>query len=167
MELMDYINRGGIIVYILIGLNIIGFSIILWKFLVLLIARAKRNDIVNNIVEFMKNNNEEFNIKSLDNKLRKEMAKLELGLNTIKIIATIAPLLGLLGTVIGVLQSFDSIAKLGLDNPSIFSAGISIALITTVAGMIVAIPHFIAYNYFVGALDKIENKLESNVLERL
>jgi biopolymer transport protein ExbB len=167
MELMTYIDRGGIIVYILIGLNIIGFSIIVWKFVVLLIARSKQNDIVENILDFTKENNEEFNIKSLDNILTKEMTKLELGLNTIQIIATISPLLGLLGTVIGVLHSFDSISKLGLGDPSIFSAGISIALITTVAGMIVAIPHFIAYNYFAGILEKIENNLESQVLKRL
>lgn len=167
MELMNYIDRGGIIVYILIGLNIIGFSIMIWKFIILLIARSKQHEIIDTILNFTKNNNEEFNIKSLDNILAKEMSRLEYGINTIKIIATIAPLLGLLGTVIGVLHSFDSISKLGLGDPSIFSAGISIALITTVAGMIVAIPHFIAYNYFAGILDKIENNLEAQVLQRL
>lgn len=167
MELMTYIDRGGMIVYILIALNIIGFSIIMWKFSVLLIVRSRQNKIVDTIVNFTKDNNEEFSIKSLDNILTKEMSKLEFGINTIQIIATIAPLLGLLGTVIGVLQSFDSIAKLGLGDPSIFSAGISIALITTVAGMIVAIPHFIAYNYFAGILNQIENNLEAQVLQRL
>ena len=167
MELMSYIDRGGIIVYILIGLNIIGFSIIIWKFVVLLMARINQNEIIENILNFINTNNDEFNTKSLDNILTKEMSKLEYGINTIQIIATIAPLLGLLGTVIGVLDSFDSIAKLGLGDPSIFSAGISMALITTVAGMIVAIPHFIAYNYFATILERIENNLESKVLERL
>ena len=167
MEIMEYIQRGGPIIYVLIGLNIIGFSIILWKLIVLLIARSKQNEIVENILNFTNNSNEQFELKALDNVLAKEMSKLEYGLNTINIIAVISPLLGLLGTVIGVLQSFDSISKLGLGDPSIFSAGISIALITTVAGMIVAIPHFVAYNYFTGILDKIENNIESQVLKRL
>ena len=108
-----------------------------------------------------------FSSKSLDNILRQKFTKLEYGLNTIKIISTISPLLGLLGTVIGVLHSFDSISKLGLGDPSVFSSVISIALITTIAGMIVAIPHYIAYNYFVGALDHIENSVEAEVLKKL
>ena len=80
---------------------------------------------------------------------------IESGLNTIKIIASLSPLIGLLGTVIGILNSFDSISHLGLGDPTVFSSGISIALITTVAGLIVAIPHYIGYNYFIGSLDKI------------
>jgi biopolymer transport protein ExbB len=64
-------------------------------------------------------------------------------------------------------MSFDSISKNGLGDPSIFSSGISIALITTVSGMIVAIPHFIAYNYFAVSLDKFENAIESEVLSKL
>ncbi len=167
MDLFSYIDRGGFIVYILLALNIIGFSIILWKFFVLAMARSKKEDIIESILLFIKQNNEKFSNKLLDNILAKKLSKLEQGMNTIKIISTVSPLLGLLGTVIGVLHSFDSISKLGLGDPSIFSAGISIALITTVAGMIVAIPHYIAYNYFIGILDNIENSLEAEVLKRL
>ena len=87
-----------------IGLNIIGFSIIIWKFVVLLMARIKQNEIIENILNFVNTNNDELNIKSLDNILTKEISKLECGLNTIQIIATISPFLGLLGTVIGVLR---------------------------------------------------------------
>ena len=96
-----------------------------------------------------------------------QIQKLESGLGTVKIIASIAPLIGLLGTVVGVLTAFDAIAQQGLGDPSIFSGGISIALITTVAGLIVAIPHYIGYNYFIGLLDTIELKLEKEVLEKL
>ena len=167
MDLLNYVDSGGFIVYILIGLNVIGFTIIIWKFFVLLIARKNKNEMVGSIIEFIKQNNEEFSSKSLDNVLRQKFTKLEYGLNTIKIISTVSPLLGLLGTVIGVLHSFDSISKLGLGNPSVFSSGISIALITTVAGMIVAIPHYIAYNYFVGVLDHAENGVEAEVLKKL
>ena len=167
MDFMQYIDRGGFIIYILIILNILGFTLIFYKVITLLYAKIKYKVIVNNIVNEINIKDEEYTLKIVDNLLVKEMKKLEFGINTISIIANISPLLGLLGTVIGVLQSFDSISKLGLGDPSVFSAGISIALITTVAGMIVAIPHFIAYNYFVGVLDKLENKIESQVLKQL
>jgi biopolymer transport protein ExbB len=165
VDIINYIDRGGVIVYLLIVLNIVGFSIILWKSFVL--YTIKQNAIAQDILSFVKNNHKNIETKILDNILTKKMNHLEYGLNTIKIIASISPLLGLLGTVVGVLDSFDSISHAGLGDPTVFSAGISIALITTVAGMIVAIPHFIAYNYFVGALDKIENNIEAKVLEQL
>ncbi len=167
MDFMNYIDRGGFIVYVLIGLNIIGMSIIIWKFLLLLIARTQREKIVETIFNFVNSNNERYTVESLHNAVEKEMSKLEFGLNTIKIIASISPLLGLLGTVIGVLQSFDSISKVGMGDPTVFSAGISMALITTVAGMAVAIPHFIAYNYFASLLNNIENYLEAQVIGKL
>jgi biopolymer transport protein ExbB len=73
-------------------------------------------------------------------------------------------LLGLLGTVVGVLNTFDSITNHGLQDPTIFSGGISVALITTVAGLIVAIPHYIGYNYFIGILDNTELDIEKEIL---
>jgi len=165
VDIFGYIDRGGIIVYILIFLNIIGFSIIFWKAWVL--WTTKDGDIAYKISRHIATCSSDIGAKSLDNLLTKQMSHLEYGLNSIKIIASISPLLGLLGTVVGVLNSFDSISHVGLGDPAVFSAGISIALITTVAGMIVAIPHFIAYNYFMGSLDKIENSIEAKVLEQL
>lgn len=166
-DMMQYIDRGGMIVTVLIGLNILGFSIMLWKLVVLTIARFQKEKMLQNTLDFVKKNNQSFDKKSLQNALDIQIQKLELGLSTVKIIASIAPLLGLLGTVIGVLTAFDAIAQQGLGDPSVFSGGISIALITTVAGLIVAIPHYVGYNYFTGLLDTIELKLEKEVLERL
>ena len=166
-DIMQYIDRGGIIVTILIGLNILGFTIMLWKLIVLTIARFQKKKMVQNTLDFIKSNNHSFDKKSLQNALDIQIQKLEFGLSTVNIIASIAPLLGLLGTVVGVLTAFDAIAKQGLGDPSIFSGGISIALITTVAGLIVAIPHYIGYNYFIGLLNSIELKLEKAVLEQI
>lgn len=166
-DMMQYVDRGGMIVTVLIGLNILGFSIMLWKLVVLTIARFQKEKMLQNTLDFVKKNNQSFDKKSLQNALDIQIQKLELGLSTVKIIASIAPLLGLLGTVIGVLTAFDAIAQQGLGDPSVFSGGISIALITTVAGLIVAIPHYVGYNYFTGLLDTIELKLEKEVLERL
>ncbi len=167
IDLLNYINRGGIIVYILIFLNIIGFTIMFWKIVVLSFSKVKSQKNIDEIVAFVKNNNIDLKKESLENIISRKVKKLELGLNTIKIIASIAPLIGLLGTVVGVLNSFDSITKSGLGDPSIFSNGISIALITTVAGLIVAIPHYIGYNYITGVLDSLELKLQKEVLKNL
>lgn len=167
IDLLNYINRGGIIVYVLIFLNIIGFTIMFWKIIVLSFSKVKSQKNIDEIVAFVKNNNIDLKKESLENIISRKVKKLEFGLNTIKIIASIAPLIGLLGTVVGVLNSFDSITKSGLGDPSIFSNGISIALITTVAGLIVAIPHYIGYNYITGVLDSLELKLQKEVLKNL
>jgi biopolymer transport protein ExbB len=161
MDLISYIDRGGIIVYILIGLNIIGFSIMLWKLFILVLSKSNQQKITDEII-----NCDLKNIDIIKNEINLAVKKLETGLNTIKIIAIISPLLGLLGTVVGVLNAFDNITISGLGDPTIFSGGISIALITTVAGLIVAIPHYIAYNYFIGILDNIELKIKKEVLSQ-
>ncbi|APW64843.1 MULTISPECIES: MotA/TolQ/ExbB proton channel family protein [Arcobacteraceae] len=156
MVLMDYIDKGGIIVYILIALNAIGFTIILWKFFTL----PRKNAMIERI-----KSKTDLNSKStIFSQIEYEVKKLESGLTLIKNIATIAPLLGLLGTVFGVYKSFEAITKSGLGDPTIFSNGIAIALITTIAGLIVAIPHHIAYNHFISMLDAIELKAKKEIV---
>ncbi len=154
MELMSYIYKGGAIVYILIALNIIGFTIILWKFFTL----PRKNAMISKIRAKVTINS------SITSQIEYEVKKLESGLTLIKNIATIAPLLGLLGTVIGVYKSFEAITQNGLGDPTIFSNGIGIALITTIAGLIVAIPHQIAYNHFISMIDSIELKAKKELV---
>jgi biopolymer transport protein ExbB len=154
MDLMSYIDKGGIIVYILIALNIIGFTLILWKFFTL----PRKNAMINKIKSRVTINS------SVTSQIEYEVKKLESGLTVIKNIATIAPLLGLLGTVIGVYKSFEAITQNGLGDPTIFSNGIGIALITTIAGLIVAIPHQIAYNHFISMIDLIELKAKKELV---
>jgi len=166
MELIDYIQRGGIIVYVLIAMNIVGFTIIFWKSFIFLGLNKNINNISQNLVEEL-TLTKTFEIAQVQSSVSLKVKQLESGLNTIKIIATLSPLIGLLGTVVGILNSFDSISHLGLGDPTVFSSGISIALITTVAGLIVAIPHYIGYNYFMGSLDNFEIKLEKTVLENI
>lgn len=148
MDLMAYIDKGGIIVYILIALNILGFTIILWK----LFTLPRKNAMIEKIKSRINLDN------TINAQIEYEVKKLESGLTYIKNIATIAPLLGLLGTVIGVYKSFNAITINGLGDPTIFSNGIALALITTIAGLIVAIPHHIAYNHFISQIDAIELK---------
>jgi biopolymer transport protein ExbB len=154
MDLMSYIDKGGAIVYILIALNIIGFTIILWKFFTL----PRKNAIISKIKSRVTINS------SISSQIEYEVKKLESGLTIIKNIAMVSPLLGLLGTVIGVYKSFEAITQNGLGDPTIFSNGIGIALITTIAGLIVAIPHQIAYNHFIAMIDSIELKAKKEIV---
>ena len=154
MDLMSYIDKGGAIVYILIALNIIGFTIILWKFFTL----PRKNAIISKIKSRVSINS------SVSSQIEYEVKKLESGLTIIKNIAMVSPLLGLLGTVIGVYKSFEAITQNGLGDPTIFSNGIGIALITTIAGLIVAIPHQIAYNHFIAMIDSIELKAKKEIV---
>lgn len=82
------------------------------------------------------------------------------GLQWLAIIATVSPLLGLLGTVLGVMNSFIGVASAGSANISAVAPGVAEALITTVAGLVVAIPAAIAYNYFVSRLNLFMSELE-------
>ncbi|MDX4026056.1 MotA/TolQ/ExbB proton channel family protein [Aliarcobacter skirrowii] len=155
MNLMEYIDKGGAIVYILIFLNIIGFTIIIWKFTTL----PQVNKIISKIYQNLDLNG------SISAQIEYEIKKLESGLTIIKNIAIVAPLLGLLGTVIGIYTSFEDITQKGLGDPTIFSGGIAIALITTIAGIIVSIPHQIAYNHFISLVDKIEIKAKKELIK--
>jgi biopolymer transport protein TolQ len=76
------------------------------------------------------------------------------------VIGSISPLLGLLGTVIGVMNVFFGIAATGAANLAAVGPGVGEALITTVVGLAVAIPAVIAYNYFVGRLNLVTGELE-------
>ena len=165
IDIFTYIERGGFIVYLLIAMSIVGVSIMVWKLFVLSWAGLKVETISTSILEELKSSKYETeHIRSL---IQMKVKQLESGLNTVKIIASISPLLGLLGTVIGILNSFDAITYQGLGDPTVFSSGISVALITTVAGLVVAIPHYIGYNYFIGILDSLEIKIEKTVFNNI
>lgn len=85
---------------------------------------------------------------------------LERYLNTLGTIAGISPLLGLLGTVAGMIKSFTAITTEGVGNPTVLAGGISEALITTAAGLVVAIPALIAYRYLRGRVDGLVVQIE-------
>jgi len=90
--------------------------------------------------------------------------ELERYLNTLGTIASISPLLGLLGTVIGMIQVFSTITTQGVGNPAALAGGISQALITTAAGMSVAIPSLMAYRYFRGKVNMLVIRMEQQAL---
>jgi biopolymer transport protein ExbB len=89
-----------------------------------------------------------------------EMGRLEKGLVWISLFISLAPMLGFMGTVIGMIFAFDTIEAAGDISPSIVAGGIKIALLTTVAGLIVAIILQLFYNYLVAKIDSLVNDME-------
>jgi biopolymer transport protein ExbB len=101
--------------------------------------------------------------ESIDDAANHEIPNLEKYLGILATIATVSPLLGLLGTVTGLIRAFMVIeAQAGLVNPGELAGGIWEALITTVAGLIVAIPSYLAYNYFVSRVNSIILQMEKS-----
>lgn len=171
MSLIEYIDKGGAIAYILLAFNIVGISIMLWKIVVLVRFRAYKDKICKELIKTLTHKNNSFKdettiLEILKDRIRGKIKDMELGLNTIRIIATISPLLGLLGTVIGILGSFENISLNGMDDPTIFADNISLALITTIGGLIVAVPHYIGYNYLIGYLDNLEESMGKDAVEK-
>lgn len=89
-----------------------------------------------------------------------QMGQLEKGMVWISLFIALAPMLGFLGTVIGMIQAFDKIAAAGDISPTIVADGIKVALLTTVAGLIVAIVLQIFYNLILSKIDSIANEME-------
>jgi biopolymer transport protein ExbB len=89
-----------------------------------------------------------------------QMGQLESGLTWIALFIALAPMLGFMGTVIGMIGAFDAIEAAGDISPSLVAGGIKIALITTVFGLIVAIILQVFYNYIVSKIDKLVNTME-------
>jgi biopolymer transport protein ExbB len=96
---------------------------------------------------------------------RQVVHELERYLNTLGTIASITPLLGLLGTVIGMIKVFSAIVTAGVGNPAILASGISEALITTATGLSVAIPALMFYRYFSGKVEKLVIQMEEEALK--
>ena len=101
---------------------------------------------------------------------RQEATKLTWRLGVLETVAAVSPLLGLLGTVIGMIRVFATISAAGLGNPETLSSGISEAMVTTAAGLIIGIPALVAYNWLNGRAERIIFDLEfysSKVLDTL
>ncbi|MDN5212260.1 MotA/TolQ/ExbB proton channel family protein [Fulvivirgaceae bacterium BMA12] len=89
-----------------------------------------------------------------------EMGRLEKGLVWISLFISLAPMLGFMGTVLGMIQAFDAIEAAGDISPSLVAGGIKVALLTTVAGLIVAVILQLFYNYLVSKIDSLVNDME-------
>ena len=168
-------TQGGTVGWIIIGLGIFGITVALLRILYMMtvsmsVARQVRN--VNNPsannplgrVLLAYHENKDIDVESLELKMGeavlREVPKLS-RLNTlIKVISVVAPLLGLLGTVIGMIVTFQSITLFGTGDPKLMAGGISQALITTMLGLCVAIPTVFLHSMMAGQSRRIIETLE-------
>ncbi|MDX1654833.1 MAG: MotA/TolQ/ExbB proton channel family protein [Candidatus Competibacteraceae bacterium] len=102
--------------------------------------------------------------ESVEDTGRHVVHELERYLNTLGTIAAITPLLGLLGTVVGMIEVFATISQQGAGDAQVLAGGISKALITTAAGLTVAIPTLLFYRYFRGRVDALVVRMEQETL---
>ena len=92
------------------------------------------------------------------------MSKLENNLSWITLFIAIAPMLGFLGTVVGMVQAFDAIEAAGDISPTVVAGGMKVALLTTVFGLIVALILQVFYNYLLSKVESIVNAMEDSTI---
>lgn len=112
-----------------------------------------------------RNSSREITKESIEDIGRHVTVALERNLNTLGTVAAISPLIGLLGTVIGMIKVFAVITAEGVGNPETLAGGISEALITTATGLVVAIPSLIFYRYFRGKISKLVVGMEEQAMQ--
>ena len=159
-DLKNRIEQGGIVGYVILFIGLIGVLISIERFIVLVLTGRKvqkqlkskkpGNNPLGRIMQVYENNpdvdTETLGLK-LDEAILKEMPKIQSGLGALALLASVSPLLGLLGTVTGIIETFQSITLYGTGDPRVMSGGISQALVTTVMGLLVAIPLLLFHSF--------------------
>lgn len=105
--------------------------------------------------------------EAIEDSANQEIPLLEKHLSTLATIGNITPLLGLLGTVFGMIKAFNVIAVMGVGKPEALAGGISEALLTTAFGLSIAIPTIVIYNYLSNRVDKIIREMEMSCVDLL
>jgi biopolymer transport protein ExbB len=162
-DLIGRIKQGALVGYIIIVLAVIGLLLAAWRLITLFSIRKKVEAQIKNLdqpnednplgrvlatataLEGTQQNQETLELK-IDEAILKEVPQLEKAQSMIKLFAAVAPLLGLLGTVTGMIATFQAITNFGTGDPKLMAGGISQALITTVLGLVAAIPLLLSHN---------------------
>ena len=159
-DVIERIQQGGIIGYIILVLGAVGFVYSIWRLIRLTLTGAQMskqltatepdqaNPLGRVIAATQQQGFEDSETYELllDEAITKEVPLLEKGQTMIKLLAAVAPLLGLLGTVTGMIATFQSISLFGTGDPKLMASGISQALVTTMLGLVVAIPLLFLHN---------------------
>ncbi len=173
-SLIERWHFGGIVGYVITGVFVVAILLALWRFIVLFAMSSSVNSQLKTREPNTNNplgrvlqvaaENPGLDAESLELKLHeavlKERPAIESGLNLLKIIAMVAPLMGLLGTVTGMIITFQMITLFGAGDPKAMAGGISQALITTVLGLCVAIPTVLMHTLVNGRAQRILHVLE-------
>ena len=172
--LVERWHFGGIVGYVITAVFAFAIALAVWRFIVLFgMSKAVKTQLQTEVADDsnplgrvlkVAADNPGLDAESLELKLHeavlKERPSIESGLNLLKIIAMVAPLLGLLGTVTGMIITFQMITLFGAGDPKAMAGGISQALITTVLGLVVAIPTVLMHTLVNGKAQGILHVLE-------
>ncbi|HHF3102011.1 TPA: MotA/TolQ/ExbB proton channel family protein [Vibrio alginolyticus] len=172
--LADRLNAGGVVGKIILGLLAIGLLIALIRGASLMISRQKimkqlktpaqpgDNPLGRVLAVYQKDKHR--SVEALELRLLEavidEQTHLEKGLSMLKLLAALAPMLGLLGTVTGMIETFQVITQFGNGDPKVMAGGISMALVTTVLGLVSAMPLLLAHNVLSSQAENIRSILE-------
>ncbi|MGR5361960.1 MotA/TolQ/ExbB proton channel family protein [Vibrio mediterranei] len=172
--LTERFEHGGIVGKIIAGLFALGMIIALYRAAVLITTEQKINKQLKSPntptdnplgrVLSVYNSEKQLHVEALELRLLEsimdEQQHLERGLSMLKLLAALAPMLGLLGTVTGMIETFQVITQFGNAEPRVMAGGISMALVTTVLGLITAMPLLLAHNLLSSKAETIRNILE-------
>ena len=173
-DLGERVDQGGAIGYLILILGAVGVVIVIQRGIANLLARRAIDSHVSSdaksdeknalgrlhkvVNDMQGEDTESINIR-LDEQLAEESSRLNRGLPTVAVLAAVSPLLGLLGTVTGMIETFQSITLFGTGDPKLMSGGISQALVTTQLGLAVAIPLVLFHSLLVGRANRIVERL--------
>ncbi|PKL07918.1 MAG: MotA/TolQ/ExbB proton channel family protein [Spirochaetae bacterium HGW-Spirochaetae-7] len=191
--MLDFIDKGGVVLWVIMALSVVGLAIIIERFLYFRSIKTDEDKLFQRVKASVEKGHFEEALSICDNNesplsalirvgleyrsypeaaqkevlkdaAAQEVPRLEKNVSALGTIAHIAPLLGLLGTVTGTMKAFGVLGRFGaVADPSILAKGVSEALITTVAGIVVAVPAVIFYNSLVTKVNMILLKMENQV----
>lgn len=193
--MVNYINEGGWMMYVLLGVLCIGIIIVIIKLWLLFMAKINARAFVKSLQNAIDSkgpaeaaklcektkgpvsavihagltrSDKELGLieRAMENEAAVQMGHLEKGMTWLAMVIAVAPMLGFLGTVLGMIEAFETIKEMNDIVPSEVAGGISIALLTTAFGLIIAVPMQIFYNWFVSIIDGMVIDMEdsSNVI---
>jgi len=160
----QYMKDGGLLMYPIYLMLIIALILIAEKFIALLLHGASIKKKLSETLNSPEIRTREDAEKKIEALFAKIIPKLESRLPAISVLGTTAPLMGLLGTVMGMVELFDVITLHGTADPKLLAGGISIALLTTMAGLSVAIPVHLLHTWIAGRVEKAINNMDYDAM---
>jgi biopolymer transport protein ExbB len=185
--IFDLFQKGGIVMYPLLACSLVSLTVILERSL-FWVRRKRRvdNDLIDEVLELARLRRHEeirektqgsgdyvvrvlvcglvhrgFSLsKAMEMAALEEIKRMKRYLPVLDTMITAAPLLGILGTVIGIIHSFDMLGRAGIQDPQAVTSGIAQALVTTAAGLLIAIFTLFPYNYFMSKVEKAGIRIE-------
>ncbi len=187
--LMDYVQRGGPVMYPLLACSLVAFTVVTERLLFWMrmrqaqapdqiarclhlaqegryeeateLARSSADPILHVLAHGLANRDGTPTL-AMEKQAKDVMNQMSQYLTVLDTTITIAPLLGIYGTLTGIIRAFDSLSAGGFPDPRLVGAGIAEALITTIAGLTIAIPGIIFYNHFTHRAERVSQELEQH-----